>query len=60
MTGLELALLGGTIGKLVGTGTQSLSLKPGRYVYEIKITSANGKEYKAVEGSALERAGVSR
>ena len=25
MTGLELALLGGTIGKLVGTGTQSLS-----------------------------------
>ena len=42
------------------TGTQSLSLKPGRYVYDIKITSANGKEYKAVEGSALVRAGVSR
>jgi|TARA_Y100000033_G_scaffold11971_1_gene11131 hypothetical protein len=41
------------------TSTQTAALKPGRYVYDIKITNA-GKEYKAVEGSALVRAGVTR
>ena len=32
------------------TGTQSLSLKPGRYVYDIKITNANSKNTKAWKG----------
>jgi hypothetical protein len=41
------------------TANQTLSLKPGRYVYDVKIFNA-GKEYKAVEGSALVRAGVTR
>ena len=41
------------------TGTQSVSLKPGRYVFDVKITNS-GREYKAVEGSALVRAGVTR
>jgi hypothetical protein len=42
------------------TASQSADLKPGRHVYDLKIISAAGKEFKAVEGSALVRAGVSR
>jgi len=42
------------------TSSQSAELKPGRYVYDVKIISAAGKEFKAVEGSVLVRAGVSR
>lgn len=34
--------------------------RPGRYVYDIKITTASGNEYKAVEGAALLRGGVTR
>ena len=41
------------------TAAKTLGLKPGRYVYDVKIVNA-GKEYKAVEGSALVRAGVTR
>tara|TARA_B100000900_G_scaffold398454_1_gene399813 strand:+ start:427 stop:762 length:336 start_codon:yes stop_codon:yes gene_type:complete len=41
------------------TSDQTATLKPGRYVYDVKLTS-NGKEFKAVEGSALVRAGVTR
>jgi hypothetical protein len=41
------------------TGSQSSSLKPGRYVFDVKITNA-GREYKAVEGAALIRGGVTR
>jgi hypothetical protein len=41
------------------TGAQSVNLKPGRYVFDVKITNA-GREYKAVEGSALIRGGVTR
>lgn len=41
------------------TGTQTLDLKPGRYVYDVKILNS-GREYKAVEGSALVRGGVTR
>ena len=41
------------------TGSQSVNLKPGRYVFDVKITNA-GREYKAVEGSALVRGGVTR
>jgi hypothetical protein len=33
-------------------------LKPGRYVYDIKILSSAGQAFKAVEGSALVRPGV--
>ena len=43
------------------TAAQSSALKPGRYVYDVKLTnSTSGKEYKAVEGNALVRAGVTR
>ena len=41
------------------TAAKTLQLKPGRYVNDVKLTSA-GKDYKAVEGSALVRAGVTR
>jgi hypothetical protein len=40
--------------------SQTNDLKPGRYVYDIKIITLNGSEYKAVEGAALVRAGVTR
>jgi len=36
-----------------------VQLKEGRYVFDVKLTNA-GKEYKAVEGAALVRAGVTR
>lgn len=38
---------------------QTVNLKPGRYVYDVKIINA-GKIYKAIEGAALVRAGVTR
>ena len=38
---------------------QTSALKPGRYVYDIKIFN-DGKQFKVVEGSALVRAGVTR
>ena len=41
------------------TGAQTVELKPGRYVYDVKISNS-GREYKAVEGSALVRGGVTR
>ena len=37
---------------------QTAALKPGRYVYDVKIITSAGKELKAVEGSALVRPGV--
>ena len=39
---------------------KTLLLKPGRYVYDIKVISSLGGVYKAVEGSALVRAGVTK
>lgn len=43
------------------TDTETLSIKPGRYVFDVILTlGANGKKYKAVEGMALVRAGVTR
>lgn len=41
------------------TAAQTILIKPGRYNYDIKV-AADGKEYKAIEGSALVRAGVTR
>ena len=41
------------------TAAQTVQLKEGRYVFDVKLTNA-GKEYKAVEGAALVRAGVTR
>ena len=41
------------------TTSQTTNLKPGRYVFDVKLTNA-GKEYKAVEGAALVRGGVTR
>lgn len=40
------------------TANQTTSLKPGRYVYDVKLITQGGKELKAVEGSALVRPGV--
>ena len=40
--------------------TITVNMKPGRYVYDVKIISSGGKEYKAIEGSALVRGGVTR
>jgi hypothetical protein len=39
------------------TANQTVLLKPGRYVYDVKIFN-DGREYKAVEGAALVRPGV--
>lgn len=39
------------------SASQTRSLKPGRYVYDVKIFN-EGREYKAVEGAALVRPGV--
>ena len=41
------------------TADQTTSLNPGRYVYDIKLLN-DGKEFKAVEGAALVRGGVTR
>jgi hypothetical protein len=40
--------------------TVTVDMKPGRYVYDVKIITSGGKEYKAIEGSALVRGGVTR
>jgi hypothetical protein len=46
------------------TDDQTLNLKPGRYVYDVMLeyggVGSGGKKYKAVEGMALVRAGVTR
>ena len=42
------------------TAATTVSIKPGRYVYDVKIFAPGNKEYKAVEGSALVRGGVTR
>ena len=42
------------------TASNTVSLKPGRYVYDVKIIASGGKEYKAIEGTALVRSGVTR
>jgi hypothetical protein len=43
---------------------QTLSLKPGRYVYDVLVEigglGSGGKKYKAFEGMALVRPGVTR
>ena len=41
------------------TAAKTVTLTPGRYVYDVKIVNA-GKDYKAVEGTALVRPGVTR
>ena len=42
------------------TAAKTVLLKPGRYVYDVKLTTSGGNEYKAIEGAALVRAGVTR
>ncbi len=39
--------------------SQTVDIKPGRYVFDVKLTNF-GKEFKAVEGTALIRGGVTR
>lgn len=50
---------GGTI-QISLTSSQTSDLKPGRYVYDVKLTTSGGTVTKAVEGAALVRAGVTR
>ena len=38
----------------------TVNIKPGRYVYDVKIITQDGSEYKAIDGSALVRGGVTR
>ncbi len=40
------------------TDGKTVSLKPGRYVYDVLLTSSNGTKTKIVEGTALVVAGV--
>ena len=40
--------------------TVTVDMKPGRYVYDVKIITSGGKEYKDIEGSAIVRGGVTR
>jgi len=40
--------------------TETTDLKPGRYVYDVKLTSSGGAVSKPIEGAALIRAGVTR
>jgi len=40
--------------------TETISLKPGRYVYDVQLINNSGVKSKAVEGAALVRAGVTR
>ena len=42
------------------TAANTVSLKPGRYVYDVKIITSGGRKYKAIEGNALVRSGVTR
>lgn len=42
------------------TDTQTSTLKPGRYVYDILITDGSGIKTRVVEGSAIIREGVTR
>jgi len=47
----------GTIGIGLTSG-QTTSLKPGRYIYDIVITSSAGFKTRAIEGTVLVREGV--
>ena len=40
--------------------TVTVDMKPGRYVYDVKIVTQDGSEFKAIEGAALVRGGVTR
>jgi hypothetical protein len=42
------------------TNTQTASLKPGRYVYDVVITDSGGQKNKVIEGMVLVREGVTR
>ena len=41
------------------TSSQTSNLTPGRHVFDVKLI-VQGKSYKAVEGAALVRAGVTK
>lgn len=42
------------------TNTETASLKPGRYVYDVVITDSGGQKNKVIEGMVLVREGVTR
>jgi len=42
------------------TAGQTVSLKPGRYVYDVVITDTLNKKYRVIEGMVLVREGVTR
>lgn len=62
----ETSVLDSEIGiiKLSLTDEQTLNLKPGRYVYDVMVEigglGSGGAKYKAFEGMALVRPGVTR
>lgn len=49
----------GKIGIALTSG-QTSSLKPGRYVYDVLITTSTGTKSRVVEGMALVREGVTK
>ena len=42
------------------TSTQTLSIKPGRYVYDVVITGQDSVKTRVLEGMVLAREGVTR
>ena len=42
------------------TDTITSSIKPGRYVYDLRLTASGGARTRIVEGSALVREGATR
>ena len=42
------------------TSSETQNLKPGRYVYDILVTSPNGLKTRVIEGMVLVREGVTR
>ena len=42
------------------TANNTVLLKPGRYVYDVQIITSGGRKFKAIEGNALVRSGVTR
>jgi hypothetical protein len=42
------------------TSTQTISIKPGRYVYDVVITDQFGVKNRVVEGMVLVREGVTQ
>ena len=55
------AIYAATSGKirLSLTSTQTSAIKPGRYLYDVRLTSSSGAKSRLVEGMAFVTAGIS-